>query len=202
MKPLLSMGLVVALIVALPPAAEAQTPDFRRCTTANVLGGGAFGAEVSQPLFGGAVGWELTPHFAIEATTRWLVPERGANAFSALFTAQVPLTGRTRFVPFVTAGAGVHHAWFDTAEGTLPEFYANRLETDRLLSGTTRSFTDPAFVAGGGFSIFASRHISVRPEVETMLVRSDGKNHFLTSVSVRLAYHFESGHITPVSRAR
>jgi hypothetical protein len=197
MTRLFRLGSCVAVILAMPTVVRAQGPDLSRCTTANLLVGGAAGQEVRQPLFGGAVGWELTPHFFLETTTKWLVPDRGADAFSAMVTAQIPWTGRQTVVPFFTAGAGAHRASFDIDRSRIPSFYARRLSEPGMMAGTHRSFVDPAFVAGGGVSIFASRHVSVRPEVEVMLVHHGSENYVLTSVSVRLAYHFETHRVTP-----
>jgi hypothetical protein len=196
MKRLFRLGSTAVMILALPSAGFAQEPDLSHCTTANLLVGGAAGRDVRQPLFGGAVGWELTPHFFLETTVKWLVPDRGADAFSAIVSAQIPLTGRRTVVPFFTAGAGAHRASFDIDNSRIPTFYARRLSEAGTMAGTHRSFVDPAFVTGGGVSVFVSRHVSVRPEVEVMLVRHSSENYVLTSVGVRLAYHFETHRIT------
>jgi len=96
----------------------------------------------------------------------------------------------------------VHHASFDVAKGGTPDFYARRLTASALMAGSSQSFTDPAFVAGGGLSIFTSRHISLRPEVEVMLVPSDSQTYVITSFTMRLAYHFERHRVTPDRRSR
>ena len=81
------------------------------------------------------------------------------------------------------------------AESTaIPEFYQPRI------TATARTFTDPAFVFGGGVSLFASRRISIRPDVETMLVRRNGQNYVVTTFAARFAYHFEDRPITPAVR--
>jgi hypothetical protein len=196
MKRLFRLGSTAAMILALPSAGFAQEPDLSHCTTANLLVGGAAGRDVRQPLFGGAVGWELTPHFALETTVKWLVPDRGAEAFSAVVSAQIPLTGRRTVVPFLTAGAGAHRASFDIETSRIPTFYARRPSESGTMAGRDRSFVDPAFVTGGGVSVFLSRHVSVRPEVEVMLLRHNSENYVLTSLGVRLAYHFETHRIT------
>ena len=105
-------------------------------------------------------------------------------------------------MPFLTLGAGVHSASFDVGKSVIPEFYARRLTDPALMAGTRQTFTDPAFVAGGGVSLFASRHISVRPEVEVMLVPNDSETYVITSFTVRLAYHFELHRVTPDRRTR
>lgn len=191
-----------AILLLVPAAVEAQSaPDFTRCTTANLLGGVAFTSEDQTALFGGAIGWELAPRFAIEATTRWLVPKNGADAFAVTFTAQTPLVSRRTVVPFVSGGMGVYIASFESDSTAVPEFYRHRM-AEPGASGTTERFTDPAVVFGGGVSIFATRNVSIRPEVETIWVRRDSMNHFVTSVSVRFAYHFELHRVTPAARPR
>ena len=184
--------------LGLPAAGQAQGPDLSRCTTANFLVGASVGNETTQALFGGAVGWELLPRLSFETTTKWMVPERGAEAFSAMVTAQVPLLGRRKFAPFVMAGAGVLRASYDLEQSAVPLFYARRMEdTGGPVTETRRTFVDPAFVFGGGISMFASRHVSIRPEVEAMVVHEDGRTRTTTSIAVRVAYHFETHRVTP-----
>jgi hypothetical protein len=196
-------AMCVTLMLGLTGAAEAQGPDLRRCTTLNFLVGGSVGSETTQALLGGAFGWELLPRFSLETTTKWMVPDRGAEAFSALVTAQVQLSPRRKVVPFLTAGAGVLRASYDMETSVMPAFYARRMEQGSgPVSGTRRTFVDPAFVFGGGVSLFASRHVSVRPEVEAMIVHEDGRTRMTTSVAVRAGYHFETHRVTPNRRVR
>jgi hypothetical protein len=198
MKRWFCAGMCVTLVLGLTSPVEAQGPDLRRCTTLNLLMGGSVGSEATQPLLGGAIGWELLPRFSLETTMRWMVPDRGAEAFSALVTAQVQLSPRQTLVPFLTAGAGALRASYDLDNSVIPAFYASRMkEGSGPASGTRRTFVDPAFVFGGGVSVFASRHVSVRPEVEAMFVHEDGRTRTMTSVAVRVAYHFETHRVTP-----
>jgi len=191
-------AMCVTLVLGLTGAAEAQGPDLRRCTTLNLLAGGSVGAETTQALLGGAIGWQMLPRFSLETTMKWMVPDRGAEAFSALVTAQVQLSQRQTFVPFLTAGGGVLRASYDMETSVMPAFYARRTEEGSgPVSGTRRTFVDPAFVFGGGVNLFASRHVSVRPEVEAMFVHEDGRTRTTTSVAVRVAYHFETHRVTP-----
>ena len=190
-------------LLATPAAVAAQsTTDFTRCTTANFMGGVSFDNSNPTGVLGGAFGWELTARLNIETTARWLVPKDGADAFAFLFTVQAPLLARRTFVPFVSGGAGVYSANFDSGSTAIPEFYSQRMTPPGVPSGSAERFTDPAVVLGGGVSIFASRNVSVRPEVETIWLRSDGMNHFVTSVMVRFAYHFEEHRITAAARPR
>src|SRR5262245_61503603 len=201
MKRLFIAGSCGAFLLIAAAAVEAQsTPDFTRCTTANFLGGVSFANDDQTGVLGGAVGWELKPRLNIEATTRWQVPKNGVDAFAVTFTAQLPLLSRRTFVPFVAGGMGVYSASFDSGSTAIPEFYSQRMTPPGVPSGPTERFTDPAFVFGGGVSIFAAKHVSLRPEVETIWVRRDGMNHFVTSASVRFAYHFELHRITAQRR--
>ena len=198
MKRRFCVGMCVTLVVGLTATAEAQGPDLRRCTTLNLLVGGSVGSETAQPMLGGAIGWELLPRFTVETTMKWMVPDRGTEAFSALVTAQVQLSPRQTFVPFITAGAGALRASYDLQTSVVPAFYTRRNgEEPGPVSGTRRTFVDPAFVFGGGVTVFASRHVSVRPELEAMFVHEDGRTHTTTSVAVRVAYHFETHRVTP-----
>ena len=199
MKRLFPLASCLALVVAAPLTAQAQAPDFTRCTTANFFGGAATAPDMSQGLFGGAVGWEMTRRLSAEMTTKWLVPERGAEAFSAIGTMQFALTGRQTFVPFLTLAPAciclVRRRQQRDSRVLHPSSHRARAD-----GGTRQTFTDPAFVAGGGVSLFASRHISVRPEVEVMLVPNDSETYVITSFTVRLAYHFELHRVTPDRR--
>ncbi len=200
MKRLFIAGSCGLLLLASAAAADAQsTPDFTRCTTANLLGGVSFADGDQTAQFGGAVGWELAPRFGVETTARWLVPRNGADAFALTFTTQTALLSRRTFVPFVSGGVGVYSASFEKGATDVPEFYARRMAEPGVPAGPTERFTDPAVAFGGGFSIFATRNMSIRPEVETIWVRQDSMNHFVTSVSVRFAYHFESHRVTPAA---
>jgi len=42
-----------------------------------------------------------------------------------------------------------------------------------------------------------SRHIAIRPEVETRIVPADAGTFAVTAIAVRFAYHFEDHPITP-----
>jgi hypothetical protein len=203
MKRLFIAGSCGMFLLATAAAVEAQsTPDFTRCTTANFMGGVSFADRDQTGVLGGAIGWELTPRLNIEATTRWLLPKNGADAFAVTFTAQMPLLSRRTFVPFVSGGMGVYSASFDKDSSAIPEFYGQRMTPPGVPAGPTERFTDPAFVFGGGLSIFAARNVSIRPEVETIWVRDNGMNHFVTSATVRFAYHFELHRTTPALRPR
>jgi len=197
--------LAVVVSLALPASAQTTATDtqqFTRCTTTNLFGGGMFMSDENHPVLGGAVGWELMPHLTTEATFRWLTPQQGSTAMSVLFTAQVPMRAGTRVVPFIAGGAGLHYATFDLSHGPLPDFYQQRV-TSTLPTGQ-QSFSDPAYIVSAGVSFFATKRMSIRPEVETMIVHGGGENLIGITAAVRIAFHFEDRVVTsargPVNR--
>jgi len=171
-------------------AQQAAPPEGQRATTLNVFAGAGTDSSETGLAAGMAMAWDATPLFAVEGSGSWLDRGPGANAFAAALKVQARLRSRT-LVPFVEAGFGMYRAWFDPDATAIPEFYRDRI------TATDRSVTDPAFVFGGGVSLFASRRISLRPEVETMLVRNSGQNYLVTTVAARFVYHFEDRPITP-----
>lgn len=138
---------------------------------------------------GGAVGWELTPRVSVEGSAAWFGRGRSAGAFSADFTTHVNVVSPRPIVPFVKAGVGVHHAWFDSVESPIPGFYRDRIVPRPI--GTTVTFTDPAVVIGGGFRVWLSDNLALRPEVDARLVVRGSGTHWLTTAALRLAYYFE-----------
>ena len=205
MKRLISVGLGTALMLLQATGTHAQSvaPDFTRCTTVNFLGGVAMASSSeTAPILGGAIGWELLPKLTIETSMKWQVPDRGEEAFTAAFTAQLRLAPGRRIVPFVSGGLGVHSATYDSKQSEIPEFYRLRMTETGPMADTTPRFTDPAVVFGGGVSFFAGRHVSIRPEVETVWVHDASQHRFITTAAVRLAYHFERHLVTPILKPR
>jgi hypothetical protein len=195
----LQAGCFALVMLALSMNASAQQaapPEGERATTLNVLAGGATDASETGLVAGMAMGWDATRMLALEGSGSWLDRGSGANAFAAAMKVQVRLRPVRTVIPFGEAGFGMYRAWFDSDSTAIPEFYQTRI------TATDRTVTDPAFVFGGGVSVFLSPRISFRPEVETMLVRDSGQNYFVTSVAARFVYHFEDRPITPAVRFR
>jgi hypothetical protein len=168
----------------------------------NVFAGAGIDSEETGFLAGGSLGWELTPTFGIEGTGYWLDRGAGAEGFAAALRALVGLGGSRPVVPFVEAGVGLYRATYDPAQSTIPEFYQIRID-EEAQGGPLRAsytFTDPSFAFGGGLNVFVSRHIAIRPDVETMIVWHDSDAYFITAIAVRLTYHFESHPVTPSRR--
>lgn len=188
----------VPVIIALSAPALAQPvpqlQEWTHGTTVNVFAGVALDAGESGPVGGGAVGWEIAPAIAIEGSAAWLDRGGGAHAFAAGLKLQAGLMRPRPVVPFVEAGVGLYRASFDPLRGTVPGFYRRRFEEARRAMIT---FTDPSIVLGGGVNVFLTRHLAIRPGVETMIVIRHGRTYVVTAVAVHAAYHFESHPVTP-----
>ncbi len=86
---------------------------------------------------------------------------------------------------------GTTRASFDLSQGVLPDFYQGPIAGNTSVAGTTVTFNDPSFILGGGVSLFVTRHIAIRPDVDVKIVRRNSQSYAVTAVAVRLAYHFE-----------
>jgi hypothetical protein len=179
---------------AQPPA---DTTNWKRGTTLAIFAGTASASSDTGLVAGGTIGWEVTPRVSIEGSGSWLDRNDGATGFAATMGVATNLLRTRPVAPFVIGGFGLYHASFDRSRGTIPEFYSDRLSEDG--NGTIASFTDPAFVIGGGVNIFASRRWSVRPAVEALIAVNDSDTYTITQLTVQLAYHFEERTITPAS---
>jgi Outer membrane protein beta-barrel domain len=199
------VGILVGVVLGLSVAsnASAQTPPttvgWSHGTTVNLFAGVATASSDTGPLAGGAFGWEVTPRIGIEGSGSWLDRADGAGAFAADLKALINLAPGHAVMPFLHGGIGMYRAWFDLSQGTLPDFYADRLE-DSAVAVTTPTFTDPSFVVGGGMNFFVSRHLAIRPDVDWKIVRSHSESYVVTTVNVHLSYHFEDHPITPSRR--
>lgn len=199
MRRALQAGCVSLVMLALSINASAQQatpPEGEHATTLNVFAGAGTDSSKTGLVAGMAMGWDATPMLGLEGSGSWLDRGDGADAFSAALKVQARLRSVRTVVPFVEAGFGMYRAWFDPDSTAIPEFYQQRI------TATDRTVTDPAFVFGGGVSLFASRRISIRPEVESVLVRASGQNYFVTTVAARFVYHFEDRPMTPAVRSR
>jgi hypothetical protein len=155
-------------------------------TTLNVFSGAAANAGDRATATGGAFGWELTPHFALEGGGTWLDWGENAHAFIAGMTAHVVLLPPHPLVPFLIGGAGVYRAAIDRPGVSFG-------------SRQVMTFIDPAVMGGAGMSLYVSRHWAVRPELLASIVLRDPRSFVVTTGVVRLAYHFED-HVTAPDR--
>jgi hypothetical protein len=194
---------VVALALSVPawtqPAPEAH--EWGHGTTLTGFTGAAVDSSRSGALFGGAIGWEMTPKVAIEGSGLWVEHGSGTDAFAGALKVQAALLRRHAARPFLQAGVGLYRASFDVRD-EMPDFYGDRIRSDPFGHGLIRTFMDPSLVAGGGVDLFVSRNLAVRPDIETMFVLHDGKSHVVTAIRINVAYHFEEHPVTPVRAGR
>lgn len=207
----MTRGLVVVasealLIVAVAAPTFAQTAEptleFGRATTLSLFAGAGVDSAEAGPVAGGAIGWQVTPLIGFEGSGEWLGRGIGADGIAAFIKAQVTPVPKLRTRPTLEAGFGLYHTSFETAARSMPLFYQRRMPVTSLGPNGTMNFTDPAFVFGAGITIPVSRHISVRPEVETILAVRNGRSYALSTVSAHIAYQFEHHSVTPDRRAR
>lgn len=175
------------------------TTEWRHGTTLSGFLGAASASSDTEVAFGGAVGWELTPHFTVEGRGIWLDAGPRADAFAALLGARIPILPARPVVPFVSGGVGVYRATFDQALSEVPGFYQRR-----MMSGASefrgRTFNDFAVALGAGADIFLARHVALRPDVTVLIVTTRSDKRAVPVYGVQLAYHFESHPITPAGR--
>ena len=197
-------GAFMVLVVTATAAAQTPRPTvmFRNGSTVNLFAGAATAPTPSRPaaIGGGAVGWDLTPRFAIEGSGEWMEWGSGSHGFAAAMTAQAGLAGGRDLMPFVTGGIGLYHASFDRPGARMPDFYNRRMMMNSSRVGTTAGFTDPTVVFGGGVNAFVNRHWAIRPDVREMVVLRNSRSHFVTALAVHVAYHFEDHPVTPKVR--
>lgn len=175
-------------------APQAAPPDdWGHGTTVSASVGVAADGSATGAAAGGAVAWELTPRVLVEGSGVWLDRREGSHAFNAALKVRAGLT-RGGVSPFVEGGVGLYRVTSRTS-APMPGFYQRRLASQG--AGLTRQvFTDPVFQVGAGVNVFASRHLSLQPAVEALVVTRDAHAYTLTVFSLRLAYHFEDHPVT------
>jgi hypothetical protein len=186
------------LISSVPASAQSGQPDWSHGTTLSGFAGGSADGTRSGPAFGGAVGWEVTPRFAIDGVGTWTEFDDGADAFAGTMRLRVRLAGHRSVDPFVHGGVGLYRAMFENTDTEMPDFYRRRLDPAPGTSGAT--FTDITLVTGGGVSIFLTRWFALRPEAEVTFVIRNG-THAVASFFLHAVFHFEEHPVTP-SRKR
>jgi hypothetical protein len=189
----------LAVLLLLATSISAQTLDppehtWSRGATLSGFAGAAMATSTDGPLAGGAIGWTITPWIGVEGSGAWLQHGRGASAFSASLAGHANLMRPGLAVPFVRGGIGLYRAWFDRDRGPLPGFYEARLGASASIRP---SFTDPAFVLGGGLNLFVASRWAIRPQAEALVVRRHGQSHTLALFTVHVAHHFERPTMRP-----
>ena len=192
--------LIVAIVAGWPAYGSAQEVirpgEWSRGTTLSGFAGMATDGDHLGPVIGGVAGYEITPRFTIEGSGSWLEFGEGMNAFAGAIKLRARLSGRRTVDPFVLGGVGFYRASFDRPSSVAPGFYRNRLRSPGTGLGDT-SFTDPALVVGAGVNVFVTRHVALRPDVESFIVLRDGRSLAVTSLSLHAVFHIESHPVTP-----
>jgi hypothetical protein len=192
---------VVVVFVAAAGLASAQTGiranEWSRGTTLAGFAGVAIDSPRAGPVFGGTVGWEVTPRLAIEGSGSWTAFGGHADAFGGSLTLRTRLAGHRTVDPFVRGGIGLYRAGFGAQHRDVPAFYGRRMGMHDPGTGLGRTFTDPTVVLGGGASIFMTRQVAIRPDVEAAVVMRGGHRHVVTRVTLHAVYHFEDRPVTP-----
>jgi hypothetical protein len=191
MRPILAVAFITWAEIACPSGLAAQTASsdpWRHCTFVDVSAGDlAAPSSQQRALASGALGWEVNHRISIEGSALWAFPRESDNGFAAELKLLANLRQPHSIVPFVGAGIGLYHASFDTT-GSVPDFYEQRL-TPSLVSHR-QDFTDPSFVFLGGFNLFTSSHVSIRPDVAVRIVAGDSHAYALTAFAAHVTYHF------------
>jgi hypothetical protein len=183
-------------------SAEAQVApqdhEWARATAISGFAGIGVDGSHSGPAFGGTVGWELTPRFALDGSGAWTDYGSGSDAFAGAIKLRANLTRSSRAAAFLQGGIGLYRASFDASAVGIPGFYRRRMGIDR---SAERTFTDPSFVFGGGINVSINRTLKLRPDVEMAVVTRNSRAHLVSSVRLHLVYVIEDHPVTP-SRKR
>ena len=194
--------LAAMVIITTAPSAWSQTVatnEWRYGTTLAGFVGAASPSSVTGVAAGAALGWEITPHFTLEGRGIWFDAGHRADAFTALLGARVPLLPARPVVPFLSAGAGVYRATFESMSSAIPHLYQRRMMSESA-GFQGRTFDDFVVALGGGVDVFLARHLALRPEVTVLLVTTRAYTRTVPVYGLQLAYHFESHPITPAGR--
>jgi hypothetical protein len=168
---------------------------WQRGTTLAGFVGAASASSDTNAAAGGALGWEITPHFTLEGRGTWFREGHGSSAFSAVLGALIPLLPARSVVPFASAGVGMYRAMFNSDSSNVPAFYRDRMTFGTFGTGS-QAFEDFLLAFGGGADVFVASHFAIRPEVTVQLVTTQSDRRAVAVYGVHLAYHFEA-HATP-----
>jgi hypothetical protein len=179
-------------------AQSAPAYDWTRGTTISGFGGFGSDATGSGSLFGGSVGWDVSPRVAIEGAGGWMQFDGNSDTFSAALKARVNILGPGRAVPFVSAGIGLYHASFEMG-APMPDFYASRIPPQSG-TGAGLTFNDPSVVLGGGVTVAITRVMRLRPDVDVSFVVRDAQTYTVPTFRLHLVFVFEDHPVTPSRR--
>ena len=193
---------ISAAVLSLATAASAQTTttppemtsEWQRGSTLSVFGGAASSSSGTDPGAGFSIGWEWTPRLSVEGRGLWVRADEGPGAFAGLLGTRFALRPSRPVVPIVTAAVGVHHAAFDSRSTKVPDFYQARINEQIESEGPGPfgyTFNDFLLSVGGGFDIFLTEHLVLRPEVSLLLTTTRSDTFAQALYGVHFAYHFE-----------
>jgi hypothetical protein len=191
--------LAAAILLTQASALHAQIGAdlWRHGTTLAITTGAATAGSDTGPMVGGTIGWGVTRRVGIEGTATWWDRAGSTESFSAALRVRMALQGG-QTAPFLTGGVGLYRTSVTAGAPDVAEFYQRRFEGTVPRSG--RTFIDPAFEFGGGWTIFVSRHVALQPGVSALVVTRGGHAQVLSAAGVALGYHFESHPVTPWRR--
>jgi len=189
-------------VAALAFAQESAQNTWSHGTTLNVFAGASSEPMNGAFTAGGAIGWQVTPTWAIEGTGGWIDSESSSAWFTAALKAQARLAYAKGTNPYVEGGIGLCRATFDAGQTNVPAFYQKQMLDSPGASMMNHTFTDPTFAFGAGLNILATRHIAIKPAVEVTTVFRNSNTFTMTAGVVRLAYHFENHPVTPARNPR
>jgi hypothetical protein len=202
MRGMVRFAVLTAMCIAWSTTALAQSPvapgEWNRCTTLTAFVAASGDTTQVGTALGGAIGWDITPAIGIEGAGAWAEFGQDTTAFSGTLKVRARVGGTRTIDPFFLAGIGMYHTSFGENDTAIPDFYRRRIESGE--NAFTRTFTDPSLVAGGGVSLFLSRHVAIRPDIEAAIVFANGSSHVVTTAAVHLVFHFESHPVTPARR--
>ena len=159
-----------SLLVNVFPASRKTVPYF-------AIGGGVYRAsfDLGNTRFFGGMGQQFRPGTQ-------LVPARGMDDFGMIaggYNGPVVWEGRPNGATFTSPH--------------MPAFYANRIGVMTIPADGRwglRSFTDPAFVIGGGVRLGLTPHLSVRPDFRAITVFGGAHMNTLGAFSLNVGYRF------------
>ena len=181
--------------------ASGSPPSANGASFLGFAAGTATADSTQDWVLGGVGGWRFTQRFGAEGRINWYKRPEGEDTVSASLTAQLHLRAGP-VSPLLRAGAGILVASYDRNQRVPPEFYRQRMTSAPFRRFWT--FNDPVAVFGGGVDIPSGRYVSIRPDVESLIVWRGRRTHTIVTASVQLTIHFEpqSGRTAAKNTAR
>jgi len=194
-----------ALILGVTAASlHAQTPpESNFAGRGTELGGSisaAFTSSDTAPVVAGTAGWSITRWVTVEARGALYARADDTNGIGADVGALFNLIARRPIRPYLGLGFGLYSATIGTSATDVSHFYRMRMLETQGGTGTSQTFTDPAWRFSAGVDVIRHRNISIRPEGSVVLVHRNGATDTITTIGVRVGYVFEDHPVTPSVR--